>query len=71
MLTRWRFYREPDFRGGHSWRWIRETGPTKLKSRDAFFTFRECVKDAAQAGFDEKAIDDYPLGDTITVELER
>src|SRR5690242_12306466 len=71
VVTRWHFFREPDFRGGHSWRWIRQTGPTKLKSRTSFFTFWECVKDAAQAGFDQNALDGPPVSDSFIVELER
>ncbi|MGZ4926424.1 MAG: hypothetical protein ACXV4B_08240 [Halobacteriota archaeon] len=70
-MERWHFYREPDYRGGHSWRWMRQRGEDKLKSRTGFFTFWECVKDAVLAGFDPKALDDHPLGNSTVVEIPK
>ncbi|MGZ5126238.1 MAG: hypothetical protein ACXWCP_24765 [Burkholderiales bacterium] len=50
---------------------MRQRGEDKLKSRTGFFTFWECVKDAVLAGFDPKALDDHPLGNSTVVEIPK
>jgi hypothetical protein len=71
ILERWQFTREPDQRGGYSWRWQRttSTGGRVDNSLTAYWTLWECVKNATRAGFDANALPpSIPPGD-IVVEI--
>jgi hypothetical protein len=70
-MERWHFYREPDYRGGYSWRWERQCSDVTEASRTIFYTFWGCVQNAVQAGFDPSAVDAPPLRDSIVVELRK